>query len=83
CMSTRSSSFNLVPPFSDPKIVIRNRQRNLGDPSLLLEFEEIKMNPNNVQGPPPARPPLQNYNGLPGLNLQMSAPGLRTMEELC
>ncbi|GJX22797.1 hypothetical protein Tco_0227242 [Tanacetum coccineum] len=50
----RSSSFNLVPPFSDPESVIQNRQRNLGDPSLLLEFKEINMNTNNVQGPLPA-----------------------------
>ncbi|GJT03216.1 hypothetical protein Tco_0824385 [Tanacetum coccineum] len=76
CMSTRSSSSNLVPPFSDPESVIRNRQKNLGDPSLLLDFEEINMNTNNVQGPPPAGPPPQNHNGLPGLNLQMSAPDL-------
>ncbi|GKC71605.1 reverse transcriptase domain-containing protein [Tanacetum coccineum] len=55
-MSTRSSSSNLVPPSSDPESIIRNRRRNLGDPSLLLNFEEINManNPNNVQGPPPA-----------------------------
>nr|GEZ37402.1 uncharacterized mitochondrial protein AtMg00810-like [Tanacetum cinerariifolium] len=62
-MSTRSSSSsNLVPPFSDLESVIRNRRRNLGDPSLLLDFEEINMNPNNAQGPPPAGPPPQNHN---------------------
>ncbi|GKB61551.1 hypothetical protein Tco_0917737 [Tanacetum coccineum] len=83
-MSTRSSSSsNLIPPFSDPESVIRNRQRNLGDPSLLLDFEEINMNSNNVQGPPPVDPPPQNHNGPPGLNLQMPAPDLQTMEELC
>ncbi|GJX02465.1 reverse transcriptase domain-containing protein [Tanacetum coccineum] len=83
-MSTRSSSSsNLIPPFSNPGSVIRNRRRNLGDPSLLLDFEEINMNPNNVQGPPPAGPPPQNHNGPPGHNLQMPAPNLRTMEEMC
>ncbi|GKE89149.1 reverse transcriptase domain-containing protein, partial [Tanacetum coccineum] len=86
-MSTRSSSSssNLIPPFSDPESVIRTRRRNLGDPSLLLDFEEINMinNTNNVQGPPPAGPPPQNHNGPPRLNLQMPAPDLRTMEELC
>nr|GEV68950.1 hypothetical protein [Tanacetum cinerariifolium] len=82
-MSTRSSSSNLVPPFFDPESVIRNRQRNLNDPSLLLDFKEINMNPNNVQGPPPTGPPPQNHNGPSGLNLQMPAPDLRTMEELC
>ncbi|GJV61469.1 hypothetical protein Tco_1467569 [Tanacetum coccineum] len=82
-MSTRSSSSNLVPPFSDPESVILNRRKNLGDSSLLLDFEEINMNPNNVQGPPPADPPPQDHNGPPGLNLQNPAPNLRTMEELC
>ncbi|GJR09458.1 hypothetical protein Tco_0792110 [Tanacetum coccineum] len=82
CICTPSST-DLVPPFSDPESVIRNRRRNLGDPSLLLDFEEIYMNPNNVQGPPHAGPPPQNHNGPPGLNFQNSAPDLRTMEELC
>ncbi|GJX37401.1 hypothetical protein Tco_0250704 [Tanacetum coccineum] len=41
------------------------------------------MNLNNIQGPPPAGPTPQNHNGPPGLNLQMSAPDLRTMEGLC
>ncbi|GJW21820.1 reverse transcriptase domain-containing protein [Tanacetum coccineum] len=71
-MSTRSSSSsNLVPPFFDPESVIRNRRRNLGDPYLLLDFEEINManNNNNVQGPPPAGP-------------NFPAPDLRSMEEL-
>ncbi|GJR54912.1 hypothetical protein Tco_1405433 [Tanacetum coccineum] len=69
CMSTRSTSNNLVSPLSNPESIIRNRLRNLGDPSLLLDFEEINMNPNNVQGPPPA-----------GLNIP--TPYLRPMEEL-
>ncbi|GJU95218.1 hypothetical protein Tco_1319974 [Tanacetum coccineum] len=82
-MSTRSSSSNLIPPFSDPESVIRNRRRKLGDPSLLLDFEGINMNPNNVHEPPPAGPPPQNHNVRPRLNFQNPAPDLRTMEELC
>ncbi|GJS30957.1 hypothetical protein Tco_0491577 [Tanacetum coccineum] len=53
-MSTRSTSNDLVSPLSNPESVIRHRRRNLGDPSLLLDFEEINMNHNNVQGSPPA-----------------------------
>ncbi|GJR85795.1 reverse transcriptase domain-containing protein [Tanacetum coccineum] len=73
CMSSRSSSSNLVPPSTDPESIIRNRRRNLGDPSFLLDFEEINManDPNNVQGPPPVGPNFQNPN-----------PDLRPMEEL-
>ncbi|GKB19385.1 reverse transcriptase domain-containing protein [Tanacetum coccineum] len=56
---------------------------NLGDPSRLLDFEEVNMNPNNVHGPPPVGPPPQNHNGPPGPNLHMPAPDLRTIEELC
>ncbi|GJT70632.1 hypothetical protein Tco_1029918, partial [Tanacetum coccineum] len=48
CMSTRSSSSNLVPPSTNPESIIRNRRRNLGDPSLLLDFEEINMVNNNI-----------------------------------
>ncbi|GJW39100.1 hypothetical protein Tco_0064945 [Tanacetum coccineum] len=72
-MSTRSSSSNLVPPSSDPEIIIRNRRRNIGDPSLLLDFEEINManNNNNIQGPPPMGSNFQNLN-----------PDLRPIEEL-
>nr|GEV70315.1 hypothetical protein [Tanacetum cinerariifolium] len=80
-MSTCSSSTNLFPPSSNPESIIRNRRRNLGDPFLLLDFEEINMNPNNVQGPPPMGLNPQNH-GPPGLNLQNPAPSLRTMEEL-
>ncbi|GJW22832.1 reverse transcriptase domain-containing protein [Tanacetum coccineum] len=80
-MSTRSTSNELVSPFSNPERVVRNRQRNRGDPSLLLDFEEINMNLNN-QGPPHVGPIPQNH-GLPGPNLQNPALDLRTMEELC
>ncbi|GJX67409.1 hypothetical protein Tco_0303136 [Tanacetum coccineum] len=71
CMSTRSTSTDLVPPFFDPESVIRNRRRNLDDPSLLLDFKEIHManNNNNVQGPPPAGP-------------NIPAPDICPMEEL-
>ncbi|GKA69145.1 hypothetical protein Tco_0775209 [Tanacetum coccineum] len=70
-MSTRSTSTDLVPPFSDPESVIQNRRRNLDDPSLLLDFKEIHManNNNKVQGPPPAGP-------------NIPAPDLCPMEEL-
>ncbi|GJY65700.1 hypothetical protein Tco_0467938 [Tanacetum coccineum] len=71
-MSTRSSTTKLVPPLSNPERVIRNRRRNRGEPSLLLYFEEIHMDPNNNQGPPPVGPIPKNL-----------APDLRTMEELC
>ncbi|GKE76449.1 hypothetical protein Tco_1542569 [Tanacetum coccineum] len=70
-MSTRSSSRSVLPPLEDPERSIRNRRRNLGDPSLLLDFEEINManNNNNNQGPPHAGP-------------NIPAPDLRPMEEL-
>ncbi|GJT16617.1 reverse transcriptase domain-containing protein [Tanacetum coccineum] len=68
-MSTRSTSTDLVPHFSDPESVIRNHQRNLCDPSLLLDFEEINMPNNNNQGPPPVSP-------------KIPAPDLRPVEEL-
>ncbi|GJW22342.1 reverse transcriptase domain-containing protein [Tanacetum coccineum] len=70
-MSTRSSSSNLVPPSTNPENIIQNRRRNLGDPSFILDFEEIHManDPNNVQGPPPVGPNFQNPN-----------PDLRPME---
>nr|GEV38343.1 hypothetical protein [Tanacetum cinerariifolium] len=64
-MSTRSTSTDLIPPFSDPESVFQNHRRNLGDPSLLLDFEEINMNPNNIQGPPPAGP------NIPTLDLRL------------
>ncbi|GKA85893.1 reverse transcriptase domain-containing protein [Tanacetum coccineum] len=82
CMSTHSTSNNLVSPLSDPESIIRYRRRNFSDPSLLVDFEEIDMNPNNIQGPPPVGPIHQNH-GPPGPNLQDLAPDLRTIEELC
>ncbi|GJX77839.1 hybrid signal transduction histidine kinase M [Tanacetum coccineum] len=56
CMSTRSTSNDLVSPLSDPESIIRYRRRNLGDPSFPVDLEEIDMDPNNVQGPPPVGP---------------------------
>nr|GEU70524.1 reverse transcriptase domain-containing protein [Tanacetum cinerariifolium] len=90
-MSTRSSSSDLFPPSSDLESIIRNRQRKFGDPSLLLDIEEINMNPNNNPRLPPAGPNPQNYGppgltpqnyGPPGPNLQNPSLNLRTMEEL-
>ncbi|GKC96063.1 reverse transcriptase domain-containing protein [Tanacetum coccineum] len=84
-MSTRSTSNELVSPFSNPERVVRNRQRNRGDPSLLLDFEDINMNLNN-QGPPlvgPIPPPIPQNHGPPGPNLHNPALDLRTMEKLC
>ncbi|GJR81284.1 hypothetical protein Tco_0152069 [Tanacetum coccineum] len=82
CMSTRSSSSNLFPSSSDPESIIRNRRRNLGDPSLLLDFEEINMNHNNNLEPPPAGPipqngppgPIPQNHGPPRPNLQNPIP---------
>ncbi|GJU82450.1 hypothetical protein Tco_1284815 [Tanacetum coccineum] len=85
CMSTRSSSSNLIPPFFDPESVIQNRRRNLGDPLCLLDFEEINIsNSLNINPRPPhAGPPPQNHNGPSGPNLHMPAPDLQMVEELC
>ncbi|GKG28171.1 hypothetical protein Tco_0406498, partial [Tanacetum coccineum] len=74
-MSTRSTSNKLVSPFSNPERVVHNRQRNRGDPSLLLDFVDINMNP--------IPPPIPQNHGPPGPNLHNLAPDLRTMEELC
>ncbi|GJX58955.1 hypothetical protein Tco_0290345 [Tanacetum coccineum] len=71
CMSTRSSTTKLVPPFFNPESVIRNCRRNRGEPSRLFDFEEINMDLNLNHGPPPA-----------GLIHQNPSPGLRMMEEL-
>ncbi|GJX66017.1 reverse transcriptase domain-containing protein [Tanacetum coccineum] len=70
-MCTRSSTTELVSPFSNPERVICNRRSNPGQPSLLFDFEEINMNPNNNPGPPHAGPIPQNL-----------APDLQTIEEL-
>nr|GEY19999.1 reverse transcriptase domain-containing protein [Tanacetum cinerariifolium] len=71
-MSTRSTSNDHVSPLSNPESIIFYQRRNLGKPSLLVDFKEINMNSNNVQGPPHAGPNLQNPSAL----------DLRTMEEL-
>ncbi|GKA72777.1 hypothetical protein Tco_0778993 [Tanacetum coccineum] len=69
-MRTRSSTTDLFSPFEDPDRLISRRNR--GEPSLLFDFKEINIDPNNNQGPPPAVSIPQNL-----------APDLRTMEELC
>nr|GEU60716.1 reverse transcriptase domain-containing protein [Tanacetum cinerariifolium] len=64
CMSTRSTSSNLLSSLRDPESLIR--RRNLGEPSSLFDFEEVMNNNYNNQGPPPAGPsPPQNNNGPP------------------
>nr|GEV69462.1 hypothetical protein [Tanacetum cinerariifolium] len=80
-MSTRSSSTDLFPPFEDHERLIR--RRNHGEPSLLLDFEEINMNPNNNQNPPHVgHIPHNHDNGPPGPNPQNPPPDLRAREEL-
>nr|GEZ05104.1 reverse transcriptase domain-containing protein [Tanacetum cinerariifolium] len=71
-MSTSYSTTELISSFLNPERVIRYHRRSRGEPSLLFDYEEINMNPNNVQGPPPAGPFPQN-----------PTPDLRMMEELC
>ncbi|GKG02117.1 hypothetical protein Tco_0306822, partial [Tanacetum coccineum] len=65
CMSTRSSTKDLVPPLKNPECTIR---RTRVDPN---PFEEINMAANGAgnDGPPPA-----GGDGLP-------VPDLRTMED--
>nr|GEU56386.1 DNA-directed DNA polymerase [Tanacetum cinerariifolium] len=74
CMSTRSNSSYLFSSLRDPESLIR--QRNLGEPSSLFDFEEV-MNDNHNQEPPP-----QNNNG-PPLMVRPNGKAPRTMEELC
>ncbi|GJY63761.1 hypothetical protein Tco_0465221 [Tanacetum coccineum] len=67
-MSTRSNSSNLFSPLRDPESLIR--QRNLGEPSSLFDFEEVMSIPHNNMGSPPTgppscRPPPPNNNGPP------------------
>ncbi|GKD60674.1 reverse transcriptase domain-containing protein [Tanacetum coccineum] len=79
-MSTRSTSSNLFSPLRDPESLIR--QRNLGEPSSLFNFEEVMSIPHNNQGPPPAGPPPPNNNGPPPL-VRPNGPTPQSMEELC
>nr|GEZ86527.1 reverse transcriptase domain-containing protein [Tanacetum cinerariifolium] len=67
-----SSSSHLFSPLRDTESL--NRRRNLGEPSILFDFEEVMNNSHN-QEPPPQNdpPPMVRPNG--------QAP--RTMEELC
>ncbi|GKB37040.1 hypothetical protein Tco_0881982, partial [Tanacetum coccineum] len=85
-MNTRSSLDELVSPFLNLERVVRNRQRNRGDPSLLLDFEEVNM-ANNHQGLPPVGPippPIPQNHGPPlVVRPNGPAPDRRSMEELC
>ncbi|GJU04742.1 reverse transcriptase domain-containing protein [Tanacetum coccineum] len=78
-MSTRSTSSNLFSPLRDPESLIR--QRNLGEPSSLFDFEEIMSIPHNNMGPPPVGPPPPN-NGPPPV-VRPNEPAPRSMKELC
>ncbi|GKG18517.1 hypothetical protein Tco_0372815, partial [Tanacetum coccineum] len=78
-MSTHSTSSNLYSPLKDPECLIR--QRNLGEPSFLFDFEEVMSIPHNNQGPPLAGPPPP-YNGPPSV-VRPKEPAPRSMEELC
>ncbi|GKB96664.1 reverse transcriptase domain-containing protein, partial [Tanacetum coccineum] len=80
CMSTRSNSSNLFSPLRDPESLIR--QRNLGEPSSLFDFEEVMSIPHNNMGPPPAGAPPPNNNG-PPLVVRPNGQAPRSIEELC
>ncbi|GJR00823.1 reverse transcriptase domain-containing protein [Tanacetum coccineum] len=84
-MSTRSNSSNLFSPLRDPESLIR--QRNLGEPSSLFDFEEVMSIPHNNMGPPPAGPPScgpppPNNNGPPPM-VRPNGQAPRSMKELC
>ncbi|GJR58228.1 hypothetical protein Tco_1500390 [Tanacetum coccineum] len=79
-MSTRSNSSNLFSPLRDPESLIR--QRNLGKPSFLFDFEEVMSIPHNNMGPPPAGPPPPNNNGPPPV-VRPNGKAPRSMKELC
>nr|GEZ83795.1 reverse transcriptase domain-containing protein [Tanacetum cinerariifolium] len=74
CMSTRSNSSYLFSPLQDPESLIR--ERILGEPSSLFDFEEVINNNHNQESPP------QNNNG-PTLMVRPNGQAPRTMEELC
>nr|GEX72736.1 hypothetical protein [Tanacetum cinerariifolium] len=59
-MSTRSNSSHLFSSLRDPESLIR--QRNLGEPSSLFDFEEV-MNNNQNQEPPPQNGPPPMVQG--------------------
>nr|GEW15134.1 reverse transcriptase domain-containing protein [Tanacetum cinerariifolium] len=75
CMSTHSTSSNLFYSLRVPESLIR--QKNLGEPSSLFDFEEVMSIPHNNQGPPPAGPPPPNNNGLPMVQNGISDDALR------
>ncbi|GKB37727.1 reverse transcriptase domain-containing protein [Tanacetum coccineum] len=78
-MSTRSTSSNLSSPLRVPESLIR--QRNLGEPSSLFDFEEVMSIPHNNMGSPLVGPPSPN-NGLPSM-VRPNGPAPRSMKELC
>nr|GEW56473.1 reverse transcriptase domain-containing protein [Tanacetum cinerariifolium] len=78
-MSTRSNSSYLFSPLRDLESLIR--QRNLGEPSSVFDFEEV-MNNNHNQEPPHAGPRTQNNNGPPPM-MRPNGEAPRWMEELC
>nr|GEY23224.1 hypothetical protein [Tanacetum cinerariifolium] len=71
-MSTRSNSSHLFSSLRDPESLIR--RRNLGEPSSLFDFEEVRNNNQNQDPPPQNGPP-------PMVRSNRQAP--RTMDELC
>ncbi|GJZ60948.1 reverse transcriptase domain-containing protein [Tanacetum coccineum] len=79
-MSTHFTSSNLFSLLRDPESLIR--QRNLGEPSSLFDFEEVMSIPHNNQEPPPAGPPHPNNNG-PHPVVRPNGTAPRSMEELC
>ncbi|GJZ48035.1 hypothetical protein Tco_0601867, partial [Tanacetum coccineum] len=58
------------------------RQRNLGEPSSLFDFEEVMSIPHNNMGPPPTRPTPPPNNGPPPV-VRPNGPAPRSMDELC
>ncbi|GKD60618.1 hypothetical protein Tco_1298127, partial [Tanacetum coccineum] len=78
-MSTRATSSNLYSSLRDPENLIR--QRNLGEPSSLFDFEEVMSIPNNNTGPPPAGTALPN--NVPPPMVRPNEPAPRSMEKLC
>ncbi|GKD51106.1 hypothetical protein Tco_1280082 [Tanacetum coccineum] len=68
CMSTRSSTRNLIPPLENPECSIRRTRVN---PTPLNDFEEINMAANGAgnDGPPPLRNEITNFHQRPDESL--------------
>nr|GEV54680.1 reverse transcriptase domain-containing protein [Tanacetum cinerariifolium] len=71
-MSTRSNSSHLFSSLRDPESLIR--QRNLGEPPSLFDFEKVMNNNQNQERPPQNGPPLM---------VRPNGQVPQTMEELC